>query len=161
MMPISVTAWLSLGLAVRGSKMVEVSGANRVPVAISGEDALPQINGITGPEAPILFAGLYDAVKGGRLLMHWPLIPPFCLTTSGVWQGEEIRTVWDQPTQHALNKWRAPNIPDRSFAIASGQRLGTVNGQPVTAACRLAVCDGLLMPAIAADARRAPAEAAT
>ena len=157
MMPVSVIGWLGLGVALKGSKLVEPLGYTRPPIAWSGEDQAPRIDGLTGPPATILYGGAFDGPgRAAKLLMFWQWTPPYSLCP-GQWRGEEIRLIYTQPIQHSLNRHRLPDPPE--FTIPSGHQLGTLNGQPVIAACRLAIAGGLLMSATAAAARRAPAPA--
>ena len=158
MMPVFCVGWLALGSQMRGTKLTEVSGYIRPPVALCGEDKLPGIDGLTGQPATVLFGGVFDAPKGGRLLLYWQWNPPFC-EVPGRWRGEEVRVIFDTRIQQALNRARTADVP--GFSIAASTSIGALNGSRIFAACRLGICDGLIMSTAAADARRAVAEVET
>ena len=155
-MPVFCVGWLALGTRIVGNKLTEVGGYIRPPIALCGEDKLPGVDGLTGQPATALFGGIFDAPKGGRLLLYWQWNPPFC-EVPGRWRGEEVRVIFDTRIQQALNHARTADEP--GFSIAASTSLGTLNGQRIFAACRLGIADGLIMSAIGAEARRASVEA--
>ncbi len=155
-MAVSIVGWLGLGTTFRHHKLIEPPAYTRPPVALTGEDMLPSISVSGGPPAIIQWGGIFDAPKAGRLLMYWIWTPPYS-PSPGLWRGLETRLIYNLPVQQALNRCLLPDPPP--FSVGVGNQLATLNGQMVTAACRLAVADGLLMASVAADARRAMAEA--
>jgi len=124
-------------------------------IALTGEDQFPTVHNIGGPPAIIQWGGAFDAPKAGRLLMFWIWTPPYS-EAPGIWRGVETRLLFNLPVQQALNRCKLPDPPE--FSVGVGNQIATLNGQMVTAACRLSVADGLIMAATAADARRALAE---
>jgi hypothetical protein len=155
-----ITGWLGLGW-LAGDVFAEAVGYERpaVIMAVGEHASLPRIAGITGPPGQFLtHGGLFDAVSAGHCLLSWSWAPTRIAVPGHVPAPDDPPALdrFDQrcdfpstdymlrfvsPVEHAVN---ANNMIGgiSAFAIEKNHVLGQLNGQIVSAGCRLVLVDG-------------------
>jgi hypothetical protein len=147
-----IIGFLQLGSAIDDDEFVPVAAYPRATIVLRpGEQtSVPAIHPDPAAEPPVVgglmltHAAVFDSQLDGTLLLWFPLVGPFS------------ETPWPYPVSaprldcaaritHAMN---ATMFGGRSeIIIEDGEGFATVDGQPVTAGCRLVICNGSLVPA--------------
>src|ERR1700722_5233959 len=141
-MPI-IVGFLGLGTAIANHRLVEVKDYTRPPVAFNGHpnhDQTPRVFGIEEPVNDFIrFGAVLDAATGGRVLVHWPWIPPhFEIRGDGLaYPFVDIMVSLEYKLNMAVNAARQ-GLPV-TISIDPGSIAGSINGQPMAAGVRLTV----------------------
>jgi hypothetical protein len=131
---------------MKGGAFVAANGDTRPHVRFRGHpriDAVPQIFGVSEPVGMVLSHGaIYDHISGGAPLIYWQWLPPFQEARSD-FRPVDITVSLSFYLSLAIAASRTGKPVD--CAISQGEIVGSLNGQPITAATRLSVADGGLV----------------
>lgn len=162
---VALIGWL--GVCANGSlnstdrPFVEMPGYPRVPVRLWGSPQVDRVPAMPGPEAEpgrvLRHGGIYDTETGAHLIAHFALLPPYTETPATM-APFELMLMLDLPVLLAVNSTLYGGGVSELADIQKGQRIGTINCQPLIANMKLAVRDGSIITRVSLT-KRPPAEA--
>jgi hypothetical protein len=158
----ALQGWLGLG-TFADNVFVEFTGYLRCPIYFGvGGDPLcgqiPRFPAPTGPEHALITNGaLYDSEGGPRHILTWPWLPEYIVAGPDVaFPPLEVAIGWTTSVRQDLNASMLPGAAD-TVTIERGATVGTFNGRPLIASCKLAVLSGSFVARAAAVRRPAAA----
>ena len=144
------TGYVGLGTAISNAGVItEVSGGSyaRKALSLTGSavagltQSITQFSAATTPaNATIYYGMIFDASSGGNMLAYWTWTTSGASTTA--FPAQTVNIQFSSVVAASLNLALQGGSGAFNSLIDQGAQIGTVNGLPMTAGCRLLVQNG-------------------
>jgi hypothetical protein len=156
----ALSGYLALGVRVEREVFIECANYARAPFVSTVENGdptqqtllrIPDVEGFAVGDQ-ITVGAVFDAPEAGHCIGWWDWKPTRA-DLPGAFPQIDVIVLFSHVVTLAINGSRTTGRPSE-LEIARGSVIGSLNGNPIVAGCRLLVSDGKLIARAMAPAKR-------